>query len=251
MSFCADCFKAVTHDGTPQGQIIELGGVTCYVATPSVDYPKDKAVLFLTDALGLELVNNKLLADDYARNGFKTIVPDLFNGDPVPVAALEPGAPPFDWPKWLPAHGAAQTRPLIDAVISALKSEGVTEFAASGYCFGGRYTFDLAFDRVIKVAVVAHPSLLKRPEDLEIYRDKATAPLLINGCTHDPVFPPEDQEKADAILGGGNFAPGYKRLYWEGVAHGFAVKHDLGDPKIRAAKEGAFKATVEWLSKYM
>jgi len=32
----------------------------------------------------------------------------------------------------------------------------------------GRYTFDLAFDKVIKVAAVAHPSLLKVPEDLEV-----------------------------------------------------------------------------------
>jgi len=34
----------------------------------------------------------------------------------------------------------------------------------------GRYTFDLAFDKVIKVAAVAHPSLLKVPEDLEVGR---------------------------------------------------------------------------------
>jgi hypothetical protein len=32
----------------------------------------------------------------------------------------------------------------------------------------GRYAFDLAFDNVIKVAAVAHPSLLKVPEDLEV-----------------------------------------------------------------------------------
>lgn len=31
-----------------------------------------------------------------------------------------------------------------------------------------RYTFDIAYDKVIKVAVVAHPSLLKIPEDLEV-----------------------------------------------------------------------------------
>jgi hypothetical protein len=30
------------------------------VATPKVDYPKDKVVLFLPDAFGLELVNNQV-----------------------------------------------------------------------------------------------------------------------------------------------------------------------------------------------
>ena len=73
--------------------------------------------------------------------------------------------------------------------MEALKSEGVIELAATGYCFGGifwfqiilitkdtkwfiwlgRYTFDLAFESVIKVAVVSHPSLLKVPEDLEVW----------------------------------------------------------------------------------
>lgn len=55
------------------------------------------------------------------------------------------------------------------------------------------------------------------------------------------------QAQADALLGGGAFAPGYKRNYFEGCAHGFAVKGDLSDPVVKAAKEGAFKGTVEWL----
>ncbi|KAJ7122331.1 alpha beta-hydrolase [Mycena epipterygia] len=254
MSFWVDCFKAVIHEGTPQGEMTELGGVPCYVATPSVDYPKDKVVLFLTDACGM------LLADDFARNGFKTIMPDLFNGDPVPGAVLEPGAAPFDWQTWLTRHSAEPTRPLIDAVVTALKADGVAAIAATGYCFGGRYVFDLAFDGIIQVASVAHPSLLKVPVDLETYRDKATAPLMINGCMHDPVFPPAAQEQADAILGGGSadsslgeggFAPGYKRVYFEGLAHGFAIKGDLSDPKVKAGKEEAFKGTVEWFLKYL
>jgi hypothetical protein len=31
----------------------------------------------------------------------------------------------------------------------------------------GRYVFDLAFENIIKVAVVSHPSLLQIPADLE------------------------------------------------------------------------------------
>ena len=57
-------------------------------------------------------------------------------------------------------------------------------FAAVGYCFGGeqysslngiatefhigRYVFDLAFEHIISAAAVAHPSMLKVPEDLEV-----------------------------------------------------------------------------------
>lgn len=77
------------------------------------------------------------------------------------------------------------------------------------------------------------------------------APLLINSCEVDQAFPLEAQAQADAILGDGKFAPGYKREYFEGCSHGFAVRGDMSNPKVKAGKEGAFKASVEWFAKYL
>nr|GAT51396.1 dienelactone hydrolase endo-1,3,1,4-beta-D-glucanase [Mycena chlorophos] len=265
MSSCKDCIKGVTHEGTPTGKIEQIGGVECYVATPEIDYPKDKAVLLLTDGFGIALNNNKLLADDYAVNGFKTVIPDYLNGDPVPADAMDPGKT-FDFATWLGSHRTAQTRAPLDKVIAALKAEGIVSFAAVGYCFGARYVFDLAFENVIKVAATAHPSQLKVPDDFEKYKATAKAPLLVNSCTYDTEFPPEVHAKADEAMEG--FAAGYKRPYWEGCTHGFAVRGDLSDPKVhshllawsafihdafkvKAGKEGAFKETVEWFIKYM
>ena len=96
----------------------------------------------------------------------------------------------YDLTAWLGRHESKETRPPLDEVIEALKAEGVDAFGATGYCFGGmflfpsvkacsfrynfplvaRYVFDLAFDNVIKVAVVSHPSLLEVPDDLEASR---------------------------------------------------------------------------------
>lgn len=70
------------------------------------------------------------------------------------------------------------------------------------------------------------------------------APLLINSCTVDSQFPLESSAKADELFA--KFEPGYKREYFEGCHHGFAVRGDLSDPVAKAAKEGSFKATVEW-----
>ncbi|KAJ7173460.1 dienelactone hydrolase endo-1,3,1,4-beta-D-glucanase [Mycena filopes] len=247
MSFCKDCIKGVTHEGTAQGKIETIGGIESYVATPTVDYPKDKVILFLADAFGLPLINNKLLADDYAEHGFKTIMPDILLGDPVPSDAMDPGMN-FDVEGWLAKHTQVKTRPVIDKVIAALKAEGVTGFAAVGYCFGGRYVFDLAVDNITVASAVAHPSLLQIPADLEKYAASSKVPLLINSCTVDTQFPLEAQAKADELFA--NFGPGYKREYFEGCTHGFAVRGDLSDPKVKAGKEGAFKATVEWFFKY-
>jgi len=250
MSLCDDCIKGVTHEGTPTGKWEKIGGVDSYVATPTGDYPKNKVILYLADAFGAQHLNTQLLADDFAANGLKTIALDYLHGDPVSLEAFKPGST-FKIADWLEKHTQEKTRPTVDKVVEALKSEGVTDFAATGYCFGGRYTFDLAFENVIKVVVVSHPSLLKIPEDLEEYAAKSKAPLLINSCTVDQQFPLEASAKADEIFGGGKFAPGYKREYFEGCNHGFAVRGDLSDTKVKAGKEGSFKASVEWIKKYI
>jgi dienelactone hydrolase len=108
-----------------------------------------------------------------------------------------------------------------------------------------RLVFDLAFDNIIHVAVVAHPSLLK-PEDLDVrkfadiiayvlsissqnYTGKSKAPLLINSCEEDNAFPKDFAEAADKKFA--SFAPGYRRTYYEGASHGFTVRGDLVRPR--------------------
>ncbi|KAF9054718.1 dienelactone hydrolase endo-1,3,1,4-beta-D-glucanase [Panaeolus papilionaceus] len=248
MSFCKDCVRGVTHEGTPVGTWEEIAGVKVYVGTPTVDYPSDKVLLYLPDIFGVELVNAQLLVDDFAANGFKTIAIDYFSGDPAPADGMHPGST-WDIMKWFPKHGSDVTRPIIDKVIKGLKEQGFTAFGATGYCFGARYVFDLAFENIIQASVVSHPSLLEVPADLEKYIATSKAPLLINSCEFDEYFPAESSEKTDIIFT--NFAPGYKREYFEGCSHGFAVRGDLSDPKVKAAKEGSFKATAEWFVKHL
>ncbi|KIK62366.1 hypothetical protein GYMLUDRAFT_41788 [Collybiopsis luxurians FD-317 M1] len=248
MSFCDDCFKGVTHEGTPKGHWEKIGGIDCYVGIPSdIEYPKDKALLFLSDVFGMQLVNNRLLVDDFAANGILTYGVDYFFGDPMPADAMN--SETFDRDAWRAQHGYDRTRPAVDAVIAALKEKGIQSFGATGYCFGAAYTVPLAIENVIQVAAVSHPSRLKVPEDLEKYASVSKAPFLINSCEVDAMFPKESQAKADEIFGNDKFAPGYKREYFPGCKHGFAVRGDMNDTKVKAGKEGAFKATVEWMKK--
>ncbi|GJE91312.1 alpha/beta hydrolase [Phanerochaete sordida] len=247
--FCDNCFKVCKHEGESTGTYETIGGVKCYVATPQGDYPKDKVVLFLTDVFGIELVNNRLLVDGFAENGFRTIAPDILNGDARSPETM--GDASFDRAKWVAAHGPDSWTPVLDAVVAALKAQGVARFGTTGYCFGAPPAFYLAFKNEAHVTVLAHPSRLDCPADLEKYRDVSKAPLLINTCEVDPAFPLDRQAIADEIFGNGKFAPGYERTYWEGCTHGFAVKGDLSNPKIKAGKEGAFKASVDFFKKYL
>ncbi|KAI0339413.1 alpha/beta-hydrolase [Trametopsis cervina] len=244
---CDDCFKGVRHEGEPEGQSVQIGGVDCYVSTPTGDYPKDKVILFLTDVFGIPLINNKLLADDFARNGFKTVIPDILNGDPI----VNFGDPSFDINAWIAKHGPESWISVVDKVVEALKQEGVTRFGTTGFCFGAPPAFYLAFKNESHATVLNHPSRLAVPGDLERYKAESKAPLLINSCEVDSQFPQESQKIADEILGNGQFAPGYERTYWDGCQHGFAVRGDLSNPKIKAGKEGAFLASAKFFSKHL
>lgn len=93
------------------------------------------------------------------------------------------------------------------------------------------------------MAIVNHPSLLKVPDDLEAIK-KHSIPFLFNTCETDGMFGPDAQKKADEILGDDK---NYQRTYAEGCSHGFAVRGDPSDPKVKAGKEQAFEAAVKML----
>lgn len=94
-------------------------------------------------------------------------MPDLFDSDPIPADALNPGSD-FDFMSWLAKHPGERIQEIARTVIAPLKAEGVARFGAVGYCFGARVSFDLAFNKELDVVAVSHPSLLKIPDDLEV-----------------------------------------------------------------------------------
>ena len=93
---------------------------------------------------------------------------------------LEKGTGTFDSFGWLPNHTEEKTRHTLNKVLEVLKAQGVKEFATTGYCLRFFFcgvdnneawpidTFDLAFENLIKVGVVAYPSLINVPQDLEV-----------------------------------------------------------------------------------
>ena len=56
----------VRHEGTPEGKYEEINGIKTYVATPTKDYPKDKALIYICDIYGLELPNNLVRVHEYS-----------------------------------------------------------------------------------------------------------------------------------------------------------------------------------------
>ncbi|KAK4054045.1 hypothetical protein OIO90_003690 [Microbotryomycetes sp. JL221] len=241
MSLGTCCISGFKHEGTPRGNKTTLGGTPVYQAIPKGDYDKTKALLFLPDVFGNELNNGLLLADSFADEGFAAYSIDYLNGDAVPENGLND--PNFDLGKWIGKHGADVTRPHIDNVTKALKEQGVTTFAASGYCFGGRYVADLIYDDQIKTGIMNHPSLLKFPEDAEKIKQH-NVPVLWNTCENDFMMGPDQQKTADEVFKGDK---NYTRKYWEGMSHGWTIRGDVSDAKVKKAMDESFEATIKHL----
>lgn len=84
------------------------------------------------------------MADAFAAEGYTCLVIDTFNGDPVPLEMPEG----FDIMKWLGEgsdgknpHTAEAVDPIVVSGIEYLKSIGITQIAAVGYCLGAKVRY--------------------------------------------------------------------------------------------------------------
>lgn len=93
------------------------------------------------------------------------VAPDMFNGTPAPLDFDTPG---FNATEFTLKHGPNATDPILATAVAYLKTTGVEKIAATGYCYGGRYTFRVLAAGGVDVGFAAHPSLLEDPEILAI-----------------------------------------------------------------------------------
>jgi len=73
---------------TPLGQFQDLHGLHTYIVNPPSrpheDSESPKTIILLTNVFGPEYIHNQLIADEWAKEGFRVVVPDLLEGDPLP-----------------------------------------------------------------------------------------------------------------------------------------------------------------------
>ncbi|KAI2603430.1 alpha/beta-hydrolase [Hypoxylon fragiforme] len=223
--------SVIAHTGDPA----DVDAVNMYVTGNT----SEVGVLYLTDVFGIQLAENKLLADSFGRAGYLTVAPDMFNGTPAPGDIN--GQPDFDVVKFLADHSPEVTDPIIATAIDFLRTElGVKKVVATGYCFGGRYTFRvLAEGKGVDVGFAAHPSLL---EDAEI--SAITGPASIAAADADDMTPPERRSAIEALL----LETGhpYSLALYGGTQHGFGVRANISDPKQKFGKEEAFFQAIRW-----
>jgi len=226
------------------GEIKNVGEIKSYVT-----YPPDKStkygILFIPDAFGLELNNNKLLADDLARAGYLTVIPDVFRGEPAPESLMLGGMHDFNWGAWLGKHTASVVEGILEATIKGMHELGVQKIGAVGYCFGGKYVVRfLAQGKDVDAGFIAHPSFVEASEVEAI-----KGPLSIAAAETDHVFGPDRRHETEEILLKKDVP--YQLALYGDCEHGFAVRTDLKDRKKRFAKESAYFQAVRWFDEWL
>jgi dienelactone hydrolase len=199
--------------------------------------------------IGHQFINAQLIADQFAANGYFVVMPDLFEGDPIPLNRPAD----FDIMQWLQksgpegkGHGPGQVDPIVEKVIKEMKSSmGVKKIGSVGYCFGAKYVARFAAEgKGIDVGCMAHPSFVDADEV-----KKMRAPLSIAAAETDQIFPAEKRRETEDILKEHDIP--YQICLYSDVEHGFAVRADMSNKRAKFAKEAAFLQHVQWFDEYV
>ncbi|RFU23726.1 hypothetical protein B7463_g12610, partial [Scytalidium lignicola] len=244
------CTIGVKHDGESTGTKFKITGtnIEAYSAEPKGDnVHKDSAIIIIPDVLGI-WQNSELITDQFAANGYYTVMLDPFNGDPIPLNRPEG----FDFMAWLTKgstgdnpHTTEQVDPIVEATIKYVRDKGFKKVGAVGYCFGAKYVMRyLAKGKGLDVGYSAHPSFVTEEELAAI-----TGPVSISAAETDQIFTTELRHKSEIILKDTKLP--YQINLYGGVSHGFAVRGDLSNPIEKFSKEQAFIQAVTWFDEHL
>ncbi|TVY46952.1 Hydrolase [Lachnellula occidentalis] len=230
------CIRGIKHEGTPTGSIEKIENITTYFARPA--RPNGNAIFIFGDVFGPIYQNVQLIADNFAAQGYLTVVPDLLNGDAMGVEAFLGGK--VDLPAWLARHDPTTIDPIAETVIDYLKNTlKVKSIAGVGYCFGAKYVVRHLKENRLDVAYIAHPSFVTSEELSAI-----TKPLSIAAAEDDAIFTQENRFESEKILAG--LILPYQINLYGGVGHGFALRGDLSIKEVKFATDRAFEQAVTW-----
>ncbi|KAJ7666972.1 dienelactone hydrolase [Mycena polygramma] len=256
---CEDCFTGLKHSGDAVGKTVTFADVPTYVSEPPASVSRDgpkKIVLFFSDVFGPFYVNNQLLQDYFASQGFFVFGIDYFLGDPIHVHTEE-GFDRDAWaiqaraqaeevtPKWLEAvrkqYGTDSKYCAVGKRFQSSRNSGAD--ISTGYCFGGPFVMNLGGTDDIMAAAFAHPAFLT-----EDHFKNLKHPLLMSCAESDFTFPAEFRRRAEDILV--EVKAQYQVQVFSGVKHGFATRGDPEIPDARWAKEESARGIIGWFTRF-
>ncbi|KAI0390490.1 dienelactone hydrolase [Xylariaceae sp. FL0594] len=247
----------IAHDGASVGVEVKYKNVTLYTTGNATS--KDRAILYLTDIYGLQLAQNRLLADSFGRAGYFVVAPDLFNTTTTTTNTNSTNSPKLDLDEMTPEQlsdfltAADAATEDTDAIIATAleyvtQVKGIARVGATGYCFGGKYAFRVlagsGSSSAVKAGFAAHPSNL---QDEEIVAVKGA--VGVAAADGDTMMPLARRAQIEALLL--NTTQPYSLALYGGVSHGFGVRANVSVPRQKFGKEEAFFQAVRWFDTWV
>ncbi|KAI0754699.1 alpha/beta-hydrolase [Daedaleopsis nitida] len=254
---CPECVSGSVHDGTPKGTEIKIGDVPAYVTG---DEDSKRIVVIGVDIFGWRFVNTRLLADEYAAQGFRVIVPDLFAGWELPLWSLSAHdtnserslfqryvARPLSYFVFAPFVIRNMPRQVstIAVVTSSLRAAHPdAKIGFVGFCWGGR--FAISQNHLFDATVACHPSLVKFPAELEGIK----SPFSLAAAETDPMYNRARAEETEKILKEKGLKDVEVKVY-VGVNHGWTIRVNMAIEEQKKGRDEAVKQVVNWFDKYL
>lgn len=246
------------------------------------DNPRGIIVIY-SDIFGLELVNNKLIADAYAKSGeWLVYLPDFFKGDPVPLAIADivlpvdkskqtilgkytgmlANAPSFlAWRSRHPAETA--TKDCMEFLEALRRATPKTQrIGIVGFCYGGKYALQAGLEKhmiqmetfkvpLVDAVVALHPSRLAIPEDVKAL----VVPTAFGWGLEDTTVKIEQKSLIENLHANvkseGLHVPEMEHKVYKPGRHGFAVRGNPDDPLERACLEESEAQTLQWFGRWL
>lgn len=238
-----ECCKGIgfIHSGEPKGETITLAGLGTYVSHPPK--PTNRVILVFPDVHGPFHINNKLLFDTFASQGFLVIAIDYFEGDPIQDSRDTPG---FDHMAWINKK-LPRAKEISPKWVDAVKEKfgnADTQYGTVGYCFGAPFVLDICATDKVKAGAIAHPAFL----DEDHFRN-LKQPLMLSCAEEDHTFSAESRHRSEEILI--SIKAKYYYQLFSGVKHGFALRGNMEVENERWAKEQSAAGIASWWDRFL
>jgi len=232
----APCCVGVVRDSSALvGKDITVGkDLPAYYSAPKLKSGKRMGIVVVHDIFGSAIPNCKYIVDHFASKGFDAVMPDFYTGkegvDPAAWPADKPMAGE-DFGKWFGSISSEsyweKFKADVEDTTAFLRRKGCIRFAIIGFCWGGIGAEIAAKTGRFAAAVSAHGCMHTAATYKEVKGN-----ILYITVPDDPFFGKASQ---DEII-----AAGGKVKVFEGMTHGFTVRGDYADPKVKAAADEAF-----------
>jgi len=226
----------------PKGVIEKVGDLEIYRAGEG-----EKCIIWNYDIFGINSGRNKQTVDLFSESGYMVIMPDYFrNGDFRSPEDADVDKFIKEKTNWKNLE-----KDWKEKILPYAESHGAKRFASLGTCWGSYVVIRMSADPKFCSGVSWHPSHTPMTdtlgEDVKELMKAVQCPQLIMPAGPDS---PADQKGGEnvKILEEG---AGVEVIEFPDMQHGWTVRGDMSDPKVKRDVLKAIKETMEFFKKHL